>query len=535
MEDAAVMPPTVDSMAELGRESPPREHAAVLSIVGPDGAGKTTLIDALLRDQLAGAPVMRIRRPGILYRRTVPDVPVTEPHRDPPYPPLLSLAKTAYLFVDVLLGWNLRIRPFVRRGGWVIIERGWWDIAVDPRRYRMRPHGRLLWLLGRILPAPDLLMILEAPPEVVFARKTELSIDELARQMKAWRRHLPRSQRHVFLDASRPADEVVAGAGAEVERFAGDLASASARPGWTGVPTRAEARWVLPRGLRGVALSGLYVYHPVTDRARLGWRGARLAAGLGGFRLLRRGAAPPEPVRRALAGLGGPGHTVAVARANHPGRYLAALIGPEGDCRGMAKIATDGAGRAALKREAEALEELGSLLAHPLSPPQVIASDDGLLVFEMEQWRPRPRPWRLPSSVAEAAGAFFAAGGEEGLAHGDFAPWNLLHTLRGWVVVDWESARRSAPPFYDVWHYLIQGHVLLGRPRSPELFGGMRGEGWVGDALRAYASGAGLPWTDARRRLPLYLEQSQAYLDASKPDGAAGVKARKDLLAELGG
>ena len=90
----------------------------------------------------------------MLYRRSVPDVPVTEPHRDPPYHPLASLAKTAYLLVDVWLGWRLRIRPFVRRGGWVIIERGWWDIAVDPLRYRMRQHGRLLWWLGRLLPAP---------------------------------------------------------------------------------------------------------------------------------------------------------------------------------------------------------------------------------------------------------------------------------------------------------------------------------------------------------------------------------------------
>jgi thymidylate kinase len=509
----------------------------VLSIVGPDGAGKTTLIDALVDEHLGGAPVLRMRRPGVLYRRTVPDVPVTEPHKNPPYPAVLSLLKTGYIFVDVLLGWRLRITPFVRRGGWVIVERGWWDIAVDPLRYRMQSHGKLLWLLGRVLPKPDLLLVLEAPPEIVFARKTELTMDELARQMRAWRDLLPRSQRRVFLDASRPAAEVVAHAARELTRLGGELGGSTLGTGWTGVPSRASARWVLPRAPRAVASSGLLVYQPINLRARVGWGAARLMARAGMFRLLPRGGAPPAHVREALAPYLGARSTLAVARTNHFGRYVALVIGPRGECEAVGKVATDEIGRRALQAEARAVAELGSELSDPLAAPEIAAHDDNVLLYRMTSWKPRARPWLLPTEVAGALGRFHAAGahrpGAYGHAHGDFAPWNLLRTEAGWVAIDWEDARREAPPFYDVWHFLVQGHALLGRPREAALLAGVAGRGWVARALRAYADGGGLPPADAVRWLPVYLEASKASLDPAKRDGAAGLRARARLLSVL--
>jgi thymidylate kinase len=511
-----------------GADRAPLAGGGVISIVGPDGAGKTTLIDALVGTELSGAPLLRMRRPGILYRRTVPDVPVTEPHKDPPYPPLLSLAKTAYIWADVFLGWALRIKPFARRGGWVIIERGWWDIAVDPLRYRMQPHGRLLWWLGSALPKPDLLLVLEAPPEVVYARKTELTLDELRRQMAAWRDHLPRAQRHAFLDASRPAEEVVAQAAHEVARHFG----AGSGAGWAGLPRRGRPRWVLPRGPRPVASSGLYVYQPINRRARVGWAGLRALAATGLFRLLPPGAAPPGEVTAALAPHVPPGTTLSVARANHPGRFVALAVGPAGECRAVAKVAADDAGRRALAAEADAVAELGGLLEHPLRAPAITARADGVVVYEMSPWRPRTRPWRLPTDVAHAIGRFHRAG-PGSLAHGDFAPWNLLRGEGGWTLIDWEHAHRDAPPFYDLWHYLVQSHALLRRPRARELGDGLAGRGWVGETIAAYAAGAGLDPRTARTHLPAYLARSVAYLDPGKPDGAAGVRARARLSSLL--
>ena len=88
-----------------------------------------------------------------------------------------------------------------------------------------------------------------------------------------------------------------------------------------------------------------------------------------------------------------------------------------------------------------------------------MAREPGLLVLRKEEWRPRFRPWRLDATVARGLGRFFAAGsrdgGATGPAHGDFAPWNLLRTERGWVLIDWEYAFDAAPPAYDLFNFLI--------------------------------------------------------------------------------
>ncbi|MBA3290987.1 MAG: hypothetical protein H0U17_05780, partial [Actinobacteria bacterium] len=52
-------------------------RGAVLSVVGPDGVGKSTLIDAVVAGSLDGHDIMRIRNVGLLPRRTLPQVPVT--------------------------------------------------------------------------------------------------------------------------------------------------------------------------------------------------------------------------------------------------------------------------------------------------------------------------------------------------------------------------------------------------------------------------------------------------------------------------
>jgi thymidylate kinase len=509
---------------EDGAATPQEVPGAVLSIVGPDGSGKTTLIDALLQGVLAGRPIMRIRKVGTLPRRTMPGITVTEPHKDPPYPFGLSYLKTAYVFCDYFLGWWLRIRPFVKAGGWVIVERGWWDIAVDPRRYRMSTPSRLLWALGRLQPLPDLLLILEAPAEVVYARKKELTMEELDRQMRAWRKHLPAKQKHLFIDATRPVDEVVRAGEAEVVRLRKELAG-DAEAEKVAVP-----RFVLPSSPPAAARAGLRIYHPMTPRGLAGWNGARLLAGMGLARLLPVGDSVPDEVAGALAPHLREGMLLAMATTNHPGRYVALGLHPDGSCEWVAKLASGPEGEAALAAEAEAVRELSGLVVAPLSPPRLLRGETGLLLFAGVEWKPRLRPWYLPPEVAAAVGSLFAAGAE----HGDFAPWNLYRTHSGWALLDWEEARRDPAPHHDLLHFLVQGHALLGRPSKSELLRGLAGRGWVGRAVITYANAAGLSETRALDQLPAYLKQSADLLDEDLEDGRRGIEARRALLAELG-
>jgi len=199
----------------------PSQRGLTVTVAGPDGAGKTTFCNALTTGVLAGRDVRRIHhRFGVLPVRGGTTADPSQPHAQAPYPRGVSEAKVFALFFDSLAGWLVQARPFTRRGGCLIIERGWWDLAVDPARYRLRPCPRLVRALGRLLPRADLLIVLEGPPELLVTRKAECSEAELARQVRAWRDCVPSRQPRVYLDVSLPLDDVVSRATVELTRLA---------------------------------------------------------------------------------------------------------------------------------------------------------------------------------------------------------------------------------------------------------------------------------------------------------------------------
>ncbi len=66
-------------------------------------------------------------------------------------------------------------------------DRHFVDTLVDPRRYRYAGPNRLLHLIWRITPKPDLLICLAPPPQIIQARKPEVPPDETARQCLEYR------------------------------------------------------------------------------------------------------------------------------------------------------------------------------------------------------------------------------------------------------------------------------------------------------------------------------------------------------------
>jgi hypothetical protein len=232
-----------------------------------------------------------------------------------------------------------------------------------------------------------------------------------------------------------------------------------------------------------------------------------------------------------------PRATIAVAESDHPGRFVALIVGERGDCHGLAKIATDSTGRSALDNEARALGSLAKLLPAPVSAPRLLARDTGLLLLEPVRWVPRRDPAALPDEVARAMGAFFGAygaGEQLGPTHGDFAPWNLLQTEEGWALVDWEEARDRDRPFFDLFHYLFMAHQNLAAYSREEFLDGLEGRGRIGRAIAAYTEGAGLHDVDLRELLAFYLRSSGEQLNLASPDGRSDYRARQRLLSVLG-
>jgi thymidylate kinase len=80
---------------------------------------------------------------------------------------------------------------------------------------------RIHWRLLRFYPRPDLVIFLDAPGAVLYARKGEWTIEELERRRQAFLRVGERTRGFVRVDATRPLDEVCA----EVSRHVAHLVS----------------------------------------------------------------------------------------------------------------------------------------------------------------------------------------------------------------------------------------------------------------------------------------------------------------------
>ena len=184
-------------------------HGLHIVVLGPDGAGKSTLISALtssLRRYFRGVNYIH-SRPCVLDPKP-PGGVVSEPHAQTPRSWPGCIAKTFYYFFDHWLGQLVRVRPALVRNRVVIFDRDFHDVIVDPTRYRMKGIGWLARALAWLLPRADMVFVLDAPPEIIHARKPELPISELARQREVLRKFSETRHTWRLIDASLPQDTV---------------------------------------------------------------------------------------------------------------------------------------------------------------------------------------------------------------------------------------------------------------------------------------------------------------------------------------
>jgi thymidylate kinase len=180
------------ALGALGRRAGPiprARHGMCVAVLGPDGAGKSTVVAALARRFWFPARVMYMG----------PDAP-----RSRRLPPGVGLGER----VAAQLGRRLGAAGHRARGRLVLFDRYAYDALLPPRR----PLGRLgrlrRWLLGHACPPPGLTVVLDAPGEVVYDRKGELDPTVLEAERAAYAA-LARRRRHaVVVDAARDADEV---------------------------------------------------------------------------------------------------------------------------------------------------------------------------------------------------------------------------------------------------------------------------------------------------------------------------------------
>ncbi len=182
-----------------------------IAFMGPDGCGKSSVIEAVAAE-LAPAyrGVLRFHmRPNFLKVRAGERAPVVDPHGKPPRGFFMSTVKGLYMASDYFAGYLARIRPAMMRTHLVISDRYFYDILIDTKRIRYGGPRWLLRLIGRMIPKPELTLLLNAPPDVLWSRKQEVPFEEVVRQQQAYLQLARRSKSVVVIDAAQPLETVI--------------------------------------------------------------------------------------------------------------------------------------------------------------------------------------------------------------------------------------------------------------------------------------------------------------------------------------
>jgi thymidylate kinase len=180
-------------------------------LLGPDGAGKSSVIAALgsgASAGFAGCETFHLRPPlpGQAERAKAN----TDPHGQAARGTLLTIGKLVYLLAANWLGYLMVVQPRVARGMLVLFDRYFPDCVVDAKRYRMpRSCRRLVEVVARLVPQPDLCVVLDASPVILRGRKREVSAAELFRQCNAYTMLGEKFSNVTVVDAGRSLPEVV--------------------------------------------------------------------------------------------------------------------------------------------------------------------------------------------------------------------------------------------------------------------------------------------------------------------------------------
>lgn len=277
-----------------------RPTGTFVSVLGPDGSGKSTAIENILaatcslyRDQ-----AIFHWRPRLLFSGGGRE-PNNDPHAQEPYGWFRSIARALLHAADYQLGYCAYVRTRTTRSSLVVFDRYFDDMLVDPRRYRYGGPTWVLRLLRKVVPQPDLQIVLDAPVDVILSRKQEQGSAEVQRQRGAYRA-LPSEGRSVVVNGSGDAESVAAACLREIVgvlrsklqahhpqwlassqagqaqhesilRSFTSSAAGNTRPSreYLAVPNSRHPRWLLPLVGRAITPGAWSVYTPYSRKARL--------------------------------------------------------------------------------------------------------------------------------------------------------------------------------------------------------------------------------------------------------------------------
>lgn len=188
-----------------------RSPGVFLVFFGPDGCGKTSVADQLkveLEKTFSPGKGLHCHwKPA--RSKKISAGPTTDPHGRSPRNASASLAFFIHHYLPFVWGWWIVVKPALFKNGLVIIDRYYYDFFVDQRRYRLKLPQWIVKLGFLFIKKPDLVFCLDAAPEVLQARKKEVSFEECRRQRETYCELAKRLPNGHVIDASQPLENVV--------------------------------------------------------------------------------------------------------------------------------------------------------------------------------------------------------------------------------------------------------------------------------------------------------------------------------------
>lgn len=507
-------------------------------LLGPDGSGKSTVSDLVLAQLDRGfRKTWRFHwRPNLLPKlgRNMADSAGQDqtqgdnaPAETSKYRGVVSLVRFAYYWLDFVLGYWLVIYPRKAQTTLILGERYFPDVLVHPQRYGFAVPMWLMRLAAKLVPSPDLVVLLKDDPEVIYARKPELSVAMIAEQIGAYQQEMPHWGRNAEIVTQGGAETVAARLGdiilaACADRTACRLGLSRAQLHWSAFPSAAGVKvWVNGNDTLSNALN---LYHPYSMPGRL-----LKAAIQASPAVLQRAAfrqAPDPMLQEQLwdyavtirATLKKPEMAVSFSQGTPgPHQKFTAQASLDGSVLSYVKIGRNEAVHSLLSQEDGILRWLHELhfsgavipavqafnvtgadtllfLSAPAQPGKqrkidvddkdvqflsaLLSKNAGTMAVDAyfsrehadsllaELGQSDPKSARiLQQAVGAVKHALENLGVKLAAGHGDYAPWNTLELEDGSLYVfDWEYGNREAAVLTDLFHRVLMPQwLVLGR------------------------------------------------------------------------
>lgn len=178
-----------------------------IAFLGPDGSGKTTIIEGLKNS------ILPFRKTDYFHLKPVRTQNMeggvtTDPHQFKPYNRLKSYSKLLYFIYQYNFGWIKNIIPLKIKSSLIIFDRYFDDLIADNKRYRYGGENFIAKFFRLFIKKPSLYFVLVTDAKTIYQRKQEVAFSELENQIFKYR-SLVDNDRYFEIDVNESPSIIV--------------------------------------------------------------------------------------------------------------------------------------------------------------------------------------------------------------------------------------------------------------------------------------------------------------------------------------